>query len=1134
MDRVTQTTQPAPAATSSVPEALTSHQQEMVSPTASTKLDGLVAINSDFSRTPVSSTSISAIDISGTDEAHPENLEMDTDAEERSRARTRQKVIGIIDHQFDLEILLRHAERMTVEQELVKAERMLEDLRHAVLSEKQGAPYGSSRVSRTPGIPVSQQQFSQGTRQSARRAAANYSRESRMPEAIYAVRADGQFVRLGCPKCERYDFGSIQGLINHMRLSHKLVFRNTEEGVRYCGVVVPTIKTYDEAVDLETEDGRVRGGTQPLSTSASTQPLRMSSNASGNTSSNAGSESESDVSDGAGSGGEGPGSGKRRRSSLALTLNRPQKGKPGSRPSGGSQLKMVDSDGSEDVSGSEAAPPFHAGKGPMRKYGSTSQAPSPHTHHVRRVDQDNVNGYGTNRTTPGSSTPQSNIAHVTDTTASDINKITASRITSAASSRASSPAIHPLMNDHEISQPSSPITIIPGTSIPTTPSTHPQNVTGVIPSDHTPTELGLSHHPPIISFGHTPIQPGLPAPLDTVGSRFYVKRRIVVGNVSKFIPDDKRDPRLREFPYKWMIYVDGAPKPEDITAYVSKVEFHLHESYKPNDVITVTEVPFHLSRYAWGETQIKVRLFFHDARNKPVEVYHRLALDPTHCGRQVHGRERYVDLELDRNTNFLTPKPFQAKSKPPSNNSTTVINQPNIFAPDSAEAAMADSFDDDERELQDTLSSMSQLKVHEGVKDDIKQPEPAEADSGGPTALRAIQDSSALTGVAGAGVIDGVVSKEDGMPMRRRTKDTTLMYCKVCGSFWKQHRDGALGMAESVSEHVVLSEDSGEMIPHCPHHPRFYAVKDITEDEGLLLSLLAARTRNKFALDLLKGCGIVDHSGRPLSSFERLMLQEQRQQQQQPIQDDSMMELDIGDVELPLPGSTPVPALHTQSIGNRHGVSEPAVDSVDTAKVKQLSDAFQRIEVYKGRRSEIDWVLSVMDELKLKTLSLDGANASSGAPSGIVGAGARSGLRERDEEQERLLNMPGLETVPEPMAPRAVVGGLLVHATKAFLGRMLSKAIDIHRKEAEAEKGPGSIMMELDDLNDSDIEDDQDPKTERGDVNKHGEEQVKSDEVQVADKLLTPHHIYQALQSNPEELDFLTSQFEDMEGIGDL
>lgn len=55
-------------------------------------------------------------------------------AEEAKREATRQKVMEVIDQQFDLEILLRHAESATISQELAKAERMLEDLRHAILS----------------------------------------------------------------------------------------------------------------------------------------------------------------------------------------------------------------------------------------------------------------------------------------------------------------------------------------------------------------------------------------------------------------------------------------------------------------------------------------------------------------------------------------------------------------------------------------------------------------------------------------------------------------------------------------------------------------------------------------------------------------------------------------------------------------------------------------------------------------------------------------------------------------------------------------------------------------------------------------------------------------------------------------
>ncbi|KAF9926095.1 YEATS domain-containing protein 2 [Linnemannia zychae] len=988
-------------------------------------------------------------------------------------AATRQKVIDIIDHQFDLEILLRHAEGASISQELAKAERMLEDLRHAILSERQGAPYGNSTISRTLGNSVSQQSSYTSHRQSSRRTTAYYGRDIRQPEALYAVRADGQFVRLGCPKCERYDFGSIQGLVNHMRLSHKQVFKNTEEGVRFCGIVVPssevpldhpcrtkvvfsslgiaegqlgqhdfpkpTIKTYDEDVDLESEDGRARAK-QP--TAGFQQPARKNSAASINTSSNPATDDESDTSE-TGSGGEnGLGAGKRRRSSLALSLSRPQKGKPGSRPPRDSDSD--DSDGHND-SNSEAQQRPMAGKGPMRKYGSVGQGQSTRTPVI------STSGHGTH-------SQQGSGATFT---------MPDSRMSSATSSRANSPGLHPLMSENEISQPSSPVPGFPKVA-GSQPTVQPPA------SRRAPSEPKLqpeSLQPPIISFGASTIQGGVPAPLDTVGSRFYVKRRIVVGNVSKYLPDEKRDPRLKEFPYKWMIYVDGTPKPEDITAYISKVEFHLHESYKPNHIVTVSEPPFHLSRYAWGETQIKVRLYFHDERNKPVEIYHRLALDPTHCGRQVHGRERHVDLELDRNTTFLPVVPFPARSKRSGARNNLILNS-------AAEVAMADGADEDEQELQNTLSG------------------PGIGRSG------ATGESGALTQTESQGTVDIVraASVDERIPKRTKAKETTLFYCKACGSLWKQHRDGALGVAGSAGEPVLLNEETDQRIPNCPHHPRYHAVKEMNEEDRLWLSMLTGRTKNRFALDMLKNCGIVDASGRSISTLDRMAME-----MQQPF---DSMDLDIGDSEWPQPES-----VNTRSEVDSN--STLALTAAQKSKAAQLTEAFQQMEVYKYRRSEIDWVLSVMDELKLKTLSLDGG---AGAGTG----GSRSGLRERDEEHERLLNAPGQDRVPESMSQRAVVGGLLVQATKAFLSSILSKAIKVHRAETEAEKGPESIMMEIDSLNASE------------DETEGGRTTTGSSSKKVSDKLLVPHHLYQAIQDNPEELDFLTSQYEDMEGIGEM
>ncbi|KAF9180786.1 hypothetical protein BGZ49_004957 [Haplosporangium sp. Z 27] len=387
---------------------------------------------------------------------------------------------------------------------------------------------------------------------------------------------------------------------------------------------------------------------------------------------------------------------------------------------------------------------------------------------------------------------------------------------------------------------------------------------------------------------------------------------------------------------------------------------------------------------------------------------------------------------------------------------------------------MADGAEEDEQELQNTLS----------------RPVASASNASGV----GVRDSSHGIQKGSGSTIDTVraASIHEGPSTRNKAKETNLLFCKACGSLWKQHRDGALGVAGTTSEPVLLNEDNGQRIPNCPHHPGFYAVKSFEKDDQMLLSLLVGRTKNKFALDMLEKCGIIDQRGQPISSHDR-MLMEMNQQS------DSAMDLDIEDNELSSSASNPVNNLTLEQ----------------QTKAQQLTEAFKNIDVYKCRRTEIDWVLSVMDELKLKTLFLDG---------GIGGGsgGSRNGLRDRDQEQERLLNTPGLTKVPDSMSQRAVVGGLLVQATKAFLSSILTKATNIHRQETEAEKGPESIMMELDALNDS--ESDEDTSTSKSGTKKS----------KVSDKLLAPYHIYQALQSNPEELDFLTSQYEDMEGIGDM
>ncbi|XP_062374683.1 YEATS domain-containing protein 2 [Sardina pilchardus] len=146
-------------------------------------------------------------------------------------------------------------------------------------------------------------------------------------------------------------------------------------------------------------------------------------------------------------------------------------------------------------------------------------------------------------------------------------------------------------------------------------------------------------------------------------SRLYVKKTIVVGNVSKYIAPDKREENDQST-HKWMVYVRGSKKEPSIDHFVRKVWFFLHPSYKPNDLVEVSEPPFHLTRRGWGEFPVRCQIHFKDPRNKRIDIIHNLKLDRTYTGLQTLGAETVVDVELHRNSladDFL-PTPLSSSS----------------------------------------------------------------------------------------------------------------------------------------------------------------------------------------------------------------------------------------------------------------------------------------------------------------------------------------------------------------------------------------------------------------------------------------------------------------------------------------
>lgn len=121
------------------------------------------------------------------------------------------------------------------------------------------------------------------------------------------------------------------------------------------------------------------------------------------------------------------------------------------------------------------------------------------------------------------------------------------------------------------------------------------------------------------------------------------KHRLLVGNISKWMSTENDEDSST---HKWMVYVRGPKESPDISHIVSKIVFYLHPSYRPNDVIEVTESPFHLCRRGWGEFPLRAQICFKNHFNKPIDIIHNLKLDKTYSGRQTLGNETLVDVYL--------------------------------------------------------------------------------------------------------------------------------------------------------------------------------------------------------------------------------------------------------------------------------------------------------------------------------------------------------------------------------------------------------------------------------------------------------------------------------------------------------
>ena len=164
-----------------------------------------------------------------------------------------------------------------------------------------------------------------------------------------------------------------------------------------------------------------------------------------------------------------------------------------------------------------------------------------------------------------------------------------------------------------------------------------------------------------------------PVPSETKTSRYYIKKEIIIGNVSRCLlqsgeisesvggkpPTHFFKIFIRDRNFKKMTQYEENP---GVLKHIKFVRFFLHSAYKPNDVIDVYERPFILERPAWGEFPVRVQLHFYDERNKPVDLIHLLSIFSSTSSRYDQGVERLHEIDIDKNTDFSLSCPSTSQS----------------------------------------------------------------------------------------------------------------------------------------------------------------------------------------------------------------------------------------------------------------------------------------------------------------------------------------------------------------------------------------------------------------------------------------------------------------------------------------
>jgi len=145
-----------------------------------------------------------------------------------------------------------------------------------------------------------------------------------------------------------------------------------------------------------------------------------------------------------------------------------------------------------------------------------------------------------------------------------------------------------------------------------------------------------------------------------------VSKAIAIGSVAYWLGKRAEESKSHE----WTVYVRAIDPDEDLSLSIKRIVFQLHPSFNPASR-TLESAPFEVTEQGWGEFEINMQIFFHDANEKPIDISHLLKLypdgetAPLTANRPVVS-ERYDEIVFQEPTPELRQR-LTAVSKPSPN-----------------------------------------------------------------------------------------------------------------------------------------------------------------------------------------------------------------------------------------------------------------------------------------------------------------------------------------------------------------------------------------------------------------------------------------------------------------------------------